>query len=99
MSPQPRLITIKYRGVRYRGAYYLRGAHLVVEAREAGRTTADAALVDFKLDASAAKLAKILLMELVKETVAADDSGLLTLAAQGSTTRATVCGSTTQLTL
>ena len=98
MSPEQKLVTIKYRGTRYRGTYYIAGNDLVVEAHDIGKKSADAALLDYKLDTSAAKLAKILLMELVKEGIA-DDPDLMLLASQGSTTQITICGSTTQITL
>ncbi len=80
------LITIEYQGRRYRGAYFLSGNQLVVEASGLGQETADATILGRQLGKPAEKLAKLLLTELVKET-----SGLMRqlpeLALEGSTTQ------------
>jgi len=96
MAEQEYLVTVTHNGERYRGSYHLDGDQLVVSAAGLGETRADAALLDHSMDAAARKLAKIMLKELIRETVGADDSSNR-LAAQGSTTRITVCGSTTQI--
>lgn len=70
----------------------------MVSAAGLGEKTVDASLLDHSMDAAAMKLAKLIFKELLRETVGGDDA-LGHLAAQGSTTRLTICGSTTQISL
>ncbi len=98
MAIQQYLVTVTHAGKRYRGNYHLDGDNLVVSAAGLGEKTVDASLLDHSMDAAAMTLAKLILKELLRETVGEDDT-LGRLAAQGSTTRLTICGSTTQISL
>ncbi len=80
------LITIEHRGKRYSGAYFLSGDQLVVEAAGLGRETADARLLNCQSGEPAEKLAKILLTELVKDSLG-DRWPLPGLVSEGSTTQ------------
>ncbi len=98
MAIQQYLVTVTHAGKRYRGSYYLDGDNLVVSAAGLGEQTVDASLLDHSMDAAAMKLAKLIFKELLRETLGKDDT-IGRLAAQGSTTRLTICGSTTQISL
>ena len=80
------LISIEHRGRSYRGAYFLSGDQLVVEAFGLGQETADATILGRQLGKPAEKLAKLLLTELVKEN-SGEMRQLSELALEGSTTQ------------
>ncbi len=98
MAIQQYLVTVTHCGKRYRGTYHLAGDNLVVSAAGLGEKTVDASLLDHSMDRAAMKLAKLIFTELLREVVG-EDPTLGQLAAQGSTTRLTICGSTTQICL
>ena len=91
MDIDRQIITVELDGIRYRGAYTIERANLVVEAHGLGRKETDACLVDYRLGPAAERLASLLFMELVKEHMGGE-LDLMELVAQGATTQITLIG-------
>jgi len=91
-------VSVTHAGKRYEGHYHLDGDDLVVSAPGLGEKTVDASLLNHSMDESAMKLARLIFRELLREALK-DPNAAEMPAAQGSTTRLTVCGSTTQISL
>ena len=80
------LVTVHLNGERYRGAYYFRGEQLVVTAYGLRESSADLAVLEGERGKAALNLAKLVLIDMVREIV--DLDGLNPgLSLQGSTTR------------
>jgi len=80
------LVTVHLNGERYRGAYYFRGEQLVVTAFGLRKSSADLAVLEGERGKAALNLAKLVLIDMVREVV--DLDGLSPgLSLQGSTTR------------
>ena len=79
------IVTVHLDGERYRGAYYFRGDDLVVTAYGLREGTADMAVLDGERGRAALNLAKLLLIDMVREAmdVRCSTPGL---SLQGSTT-------------
>jgi hypothetical protein len=83
------LVTVHLNGERYRGAYYFRGDKLVVTAYGLRESTADLAVLEGERGKAALNLAKLVLIDMVREVV--DLKGLAPgLSLQGSTTRLSI---------
>jgi hypothetical protein len=80
------LVTVHLNGERYRGAYYFRDEQLVVTAYGLRESSADLAVLEGERGKAALNLAKLVLIDMVREVV--DLGGLNpSLSLQGSTTR------------
>ncbi len=80
------LVTVHLNGERYRGAYYFRDEQLVVTAYGLRESSADLAVLEGERGKAALNLAKLVLIDMVREVV--DLDGLNPgLSLQGSTTR------------
>ena len=80
------LVTVHLNGDRYRGAYYFRDEQLVVTAYGLRKSSADLAVLEGERGKAALNLAKLVLIDMVREVV--DLDGLSPgLSLQGSTTR------------
>ena len=80
------LVTVHLNGERYRGAYFFRGEQLVVTAYGLRESSADLAVLEGERGKAALNLAKLVLIDMVREIV--DLDGLNPgLSLQGSTTR------------
>ena len=83
------LVTVHLNGERYRGAYYFRDEKLVVTAYGLRETSADLAVLEGERGKAALNLAKLVLIDMVREVV--DLQGLNPgLSLQGSTTRLSI---------
>jgi hypothetical protein len=80
------IVTVHLNGERYRGAYYFRGDKLVVTAYGLQESSADMAVLEGERGKAALNLAKLLLIDMVRDVM---DVGSLNpgLSLQGSTTR------------
>lgn len=80
------IVTVHLNGERYRGAYYFRGDKLVVNAYGLQESSADMAVLEGERGKAALNLAKLLLIDMVRDVM---DVGSLNpgLSLQGSTTR------------
>ncbi len=80
------IVTVHLNGDRYRGAYYFRGDKLVVTAYGLQELSADMAVLEGERGKAALNLAKLLLIDMVRDVM---DVGSLNpgLSLQGSTTR------------
>ena len=80
------LVTVHLNGERYRGAYYFRDEQLVVTAYGLRESSADLAVLEGERGKAALNLAKLVLIDMVREVM--DLDGLNPgLSLQGSTTR------------
>ena len=79
------IVTVHLNDERYRGAYYFRGDELVVTAFGLQESSVDIAVLDGERGKAALKLAKLVLIDMVKDVtdVGSLDPGL---SLQGSTT-------------
>ncbi len=83
------LVTVHLNGERYRGAYYFRGEKIVVTAYGLRESSADLAVLEGERGKAALNLAKLVLIDMVREVV--DLDGLSPgLSLQGSTTRLSI---------
>ncbi len=87
------LVTVHLNGERYRGAYFFKGDTLVVEAHGLKARTADLAVLQGERGKAALNLAKLLLIDMVKDAIDVREIGP-GLSLQGSTTRL-LCGEPT----
>ena len=80
------IVTVHLDGERYRGAYYFRGNDLVVSAYGLSESSTDLKILGGERGKSALNLAKLVLIDMVREVM---DVDLLSpgLSLQGSTTR------------
>jgi len=79
------IVTVHLEGERYRGAYYFRGAQLVVTAYGLREGSADLSVLGEERGKAALNLAKLVLIDMVREMTVA--SGMPPgLALAGSTT-------------
>ena len=80
------IVTVHLNGERYRGAYYFHGDKLVVTAYGLQESSADMAVLEGERGKAALNLAKLLLIDMVRDVM---DVGSLNpgLSLQGSTTR------------
>jgi hypothetical protein len=80
------IVTVHLNGQRYRGAYYFRDDQLVVNAYGLLESSADLAVLEGERGKAALNLAKLVLIDMVRDVV--DLQGLNPgLSLQGSTTR------------
>lgn len=79
------IVTVHLNDERYRGAYYFRGNELVVTAYGLRETAVDMSVLGGERGKAALNLAKLVLIDMVKQTMAVPDlhPGL---SLQGSTT-------------
>ncbi len=90
------IVTVHLDGERYRGAYYFRGDDLVVNAYGYQESSANMAILQGERGKAAVNLAKLVLIDMVRNT--ADPDYLQPpLSLQGSTTHLCLQGSTTQI--
>ena len=86
MDSLPQPVSVTFRGMTHRGIYCIRGGELFVEAFGLGTRCADAAILEDRLDKAAENMAKLLLIEQLKES--STDPGLWTPVIDcGSTSR------------
>ena len=79
------IVTVHINDKRYRGAYYFRDSRLVVNAYGLRESSADLDVLGGERGKAALNLAKLVLIEMVRETLdEANDPGL---SLQGSTTQ------------
>ncbi len=90
------VVTVHLNGERYRGAYYFQGDELVVTAYGLRESSADMAVLQGERGKAALNLAKLVLIDMVREST---DIPVLHpgLSLQGSTTQLILQGSTTQI--
>jgi hypothetical protein len=90
------IVSIHLDGDRYRGAYYFRGDELVVTAYGLKQSSASMAVLQGERGKAALNLAKLVLIDMVRDAVDFCDlpPGL---SLQGSTTAMCLQGSTTQI--
>jgi len=90
------IVTVHLDDERFRGAYYFRGNRLVVTAFGLQESSADMAVLGGARGKAALNLAKLVLIDMVRDTmdVKSLDPGL---SLQGSTTHCMMTGSTTQI--
>ncbi|MDH4071791.1 MAG: hypothetical protein OEV41_01655 [Gammaproteobacteria bacterium] len=62
------IVTVHLDGERYRGAYYFRGNELIVTAYGLREGTADLSVLDGERGKAALNLAKLVLIDMVRET-------------------------------
>ena len=85
-KPDNNIVTVHINGVRYRGAYEIRGGRIVVSAYGLRDCANDMAVLSGETGKVVMNLAKLMLIEMVKKTI--DVHGLDPgLSQQGSTTR------------
>jgi hypothetical protein len=86
------IVTVHLDGARYRGAYYYRGEELVVTAYGLKESSADMAVLDGERGKAALNLAKLVLIDMVRDAI---DVHRLPpgLSLQGSTTAICLTGS------
>jgi len=83
------IVTVHLSGQRYRGAYYYRDDQLVVTAYGLRESSADVAVLEGERGKAAINLAKLVLIDMVRDVV--DLQGLNPgLSLQGSTTRLSI---------
>jgi len=83
------IVTVHLNTQRYRGAYYFRDDQLVVTAYGLRESSADLAVLEGERGKAAINLAKLVLIDMVREVV--DLQGLNPgLSLQGSTTRLSI---------
>ena len=87
------LVTVHLNSERYRGAYFFKGETLVVEAHGLETGTADLAVLQGERGKAALNLAKLVLIDMVRDAIDVRDVGP-GLSLQGSTTRL-LCGEST----
>lgn len=89
-------VTVHLDGKRYRGAYYYEGKKLVVKAHDLESGSADLAVLGGERGKAALNLAKLVLIDMVRDAlnIRRDGAGL---SLQGSTTRLLCGGSTTSI--
>lgn len=80
------LVTVKIKGRRYRGAYFFEGNSLVVEGYGLETVTTDLAVLQGERGKAAVNLAKLALIEMVRNATALRGNAP-ELSSQGSTTR------------
>ena len=82
------IVTVRVNGKRYRGGYYFEGDELVVTGYGLGRSSASMAVLGNDRGKAALNLAKLVLIEMVRDTVEVrkSDPGL---SLQGTTTQLT----------
>lgn len=84
------IVTVHLDDRRYRGAYYFRNDKLVVTAYGYRESTVDLAVLNGEHGKAALNLAKLVLIDMIREKAALDDSALPQfhpgLSLQGSTT-------------
>jgi hypothetical protein len=90
------IVTVHLDDERYRGAYYFQGNKLVVSAYGLEEGSADMAVLSGERGKAALNLAKLVLIDMVRDALGANDvtPGLFM---QGSTTTLCLSGSTTQI--
>ncbi len=86
MVPLPIPVSVSYHGLIHRGCYCVDSGQLIVEAFGLGVKSVDASLLEGDLGEPAQKLAKLLLMEQIKES-STDIRRWKERSAAGSTTR------------
>jgi hypothetical protein len=90
------IVTVHLEGKRYRGAYVFEADRLVVTAQDLKSSSADMAVLQGERGKAALNLAKLVLIDMVRDTL--DIHNLEPgLSLQGSTTRAFCGGSTTSI--
>lgn len=90
------IVTVHLNGERFRGAYYFRGDKLVVTADGLQASSADMAVLQGERGKAALNLAKLVLIDMVRDTM--DVHNLPPgLSLQGTTTQIALQGSTTQI--
>jgi hypothetical protein len=90
------IVTVHLDGERYRGAYYFHGDELVVTAYGLRESSADMSVLQGERGKAALNLAKLVLIDMVRETM--DEPGLHPgLSLQGSTTQICLDGSITHI--
>lgn len=89
-------VTVHLDGKRYRGAYYIDVDELVVTAYGLETSSASMAVLQGERGKAALNLAKLVLIDMVRDSqdIRCENSGL---SLQGSTTRISCDGSTTQI--
>ena len=87
------LVTVHLNGERYRGAYFFKGDTLVVEAHGLETSAADLAVLQGERGKAALNLAKLVLIDMVRDAIDIKEVGP-GLSLQGSTTRLLCDGST-----
>ena len=90
------LVTVHLDGERYRGAYFFEGDKLVVKAHGLETSSADMAVLQGERGKAALNLAKLVLIDMVRDAIDVRDVGP-GLSLQGSTTRLQCDGSTTSI--
>lgn len=80
------IVTVHLDGERYRGAYYFRGDELVVTAYGLQESSANLAVLGDDKGKAALNLAKLVLIDMVRDRVAAPSLNM-GLSLQGSTTQ------------
>ena len=84
------IVTVHLGEKRYRGAYYFRNDKLVVTAYGYRETSVDLAVLNGERGKAALNLAKLVLIDMIREKAALDDAALPNfhpgLSLQGSTT-------------
>lgn len=79
------IVTVHYNDERYRGAYYFRGNELVVTAYGFRESSVDMAVLGDERGDAALNLAKLVLIDMIKESMNVPDMDPA-LSLQGSTT-------------
>ena len=90
------IVTVHLDGKRYRGAYMYEGDKLVVTAQDLKSSSADMAVLQGERGKAALNLAKLVLIDMVRDALDIHDLDP-GLSLQGSTTRALCGGSTTSI--
>lgn len=90
------LVTVHLEGKRYRGAFFYEGDKLVVTAHGLERGSADLAVLAGERGKAALNLAKLVLIDMVRDALNIRNVGP-GLSLQGSTTRLLCDGSTTTI--
>jgi len=90
------IVTVHLDDERYRGAYYFRGGKLVVTAYGLEEGEADLAVLGGERGKAALNLAKLVLIDMVREMIG-EHNMPPGLSLQGSTTQMSLHGSTTQI--
>ena len=90
------IVTVHLDGERYRGAYFYDGDKLIVEAHGLETGSADMAVLQGERGKAALNLAKLVLIDMVRDAMDVRHVGP-GLSLQGSTTRLMCDGSTTSV--
>ena len=90
------IVTVHLDGERYRGAYYFQGDELVVSAYGFEESSANMAVLQGERGKAALNLAKLVLIEMVRNTIG-NSRAHAGLSLQGSSTQIRMQGSTTQI--